>query len=86
MAVWTWISSILAILGQVAKVFPDWWKKHQSKKKASLEEEIQDLKLQRLALRKRLRDATMDEREEILKEYFALNRRILYFERLLRED
>ena len=77
------LEKIFGIIGKFLDVFPEWWKNYQVKKRAEWIEEIRRMKVKRLEIKRKMKDATLDERETLNKEYFALNDRILYLERLL---
>jgi len=86
MGVFETIKQLFGVLAQLAKVFPDWWRKRQTEKKAKLREEVRRLRNKRLETRRKMRDATLAEREKLQKIYFDLSDRIMRHERVLRED
>lgn len=87
MGIWEAVKSVLSILGNVSKVFPDWWKKRQAKKNAELRAERTSLKLKRASIERQWKDAKNKEERKKLNEILDnINARIRYINRLLRED
>jgi len=83
---WAVIKGIFIILAQIAKVFPDMYRNYRKKKRVKWHEKIRKLKLERLALKMKLRIAIGEERENLIKDIARTNDDIMYYERLLRED
>lgn len=80
------IKTILGILGQIAKVFPDWYKNFKKKQRIDYQKRVRSLKIERVGLKRKLLDARGKEREKIIDTINHINDRILYYEQLLRAD
>lgn len=80
------IKSILGILGQIAKVFPDWYKSYKEKQRVTFRKKVRDFKIERVGLKRKLRDARGEEREKLIEDINRINDLILYYEQLLRAD